>query len=114
MSAGSKPNDARREECQAAEAASEPSRRSERDSPESPVTPLRKDRCKQIGDGSLRDPSPRLQCPSQTIQEVPITSLIVSIASASSSFVMTSGGAKRIVVPCVSFARIPFSMSFTE
>ncbi len=36
MSAVSKPKDARREECQAAEAAFEPSRRSERDSHESP------------------------------------------------------------------------------
>ncbi len=62
MSAGSKPNDARREECQAAEAACEPSRRSERDSHESPVTPrgifanlpVPVANAKKIGDKPLR------------------------------------------------------------
>ena len=42
------------------------------------------------------------------------TSEIVFTAPARSSLVMTRGGAKRIVVSCVSFARIPLSISSSE
>ena len=45
---------------------------------------------------------------------LPTTSAIVLAAPSSCSLVMTSGGARRIVNPCVSFARIPRFMSSSE